>query len=346
MSPMGKRNHSGVILIYALWILGLLAVFTLTLGKQIRQKIILVGRLEKREEARTLARAGVLKAIAVLNQDLESNGRDWTPATKQNRLNDPARWANVPLGDGSFSVSYQFSDGAVDSQKSYGMMDEEGRLNLNKADETFLRALLKEVLGGDPQEIDRLAVSIVDWRKKGSSELSGFYSDEYYANLRDPYPVKDSDYETLDELLLVRGMTPEIFAVLKNYVTFVGDGKINVNTASRPVLLALGLEAVLVDELISLRRGADGLEGTSDDFIFARAYDIAGDLVASGTVKPEEIGHLEELNARGILGTESAHYRIAAVASLVASTQKARVLCVYDALQKKIRYWKEELVSE
>ncbi len=54
-----------------------------------------------------------------------------------------------------------------------------------------------------------------------------------------------------------------------NYLTVWGEGKININTASEEVLLAVpGLYTKEVGKILSFRRGADGVPGTKDDGVF------------------------------------------------------------------------------
>ena len=54
----------------------------------------------------------------------------------------------------------------------------------------------------------------------------------------------------LDEILLVKGMNKEIYDKLINFVTIYGDGAVNINTASKEVLEALGLADSLVDKIL------------------------------------------------------------------------------------------------
>jgi type II secretory pathway component PulK len=58
--------------------------------------------------------------------------------------------------------------------------------------------------------------------------------------------------------------------------TTLGDGKININTANADVLAALpGMDSIAAQLVVEFRRGPDGMEGTSDDFVFAVSEDIA-----------------------------------------------------------------------
>jgi DNA uptake protein ComE-like DNA-binding protein len=58
--------------------------------------------------------------------------------------------------------------------------------------------------------------------------------------------------------------------------TVLGDGRVNINTASADVIQALpGMDANAAQTLVEFRRGADGQEGTHDDFVFAFPDDLA-----------------------------------------------------------------------
>lgn len=58
--------------------------------------------------------------------------------------------------------------------------------------------------------------------------------------------------------------------------TTIGDGKININTANADVIAALpGMDPSTAQVVIEFRRGEDGVDGTVDDFVFARPEDIS-----------------------------------------------------------------------
>ena len=70
------------------------------------------------------------------------------------------------------------------------------------------------------------------------------------------------------ELELIRGVTPQVYGVLKNFLTVYGSGRVNINTAAPPVLLALGLRPELVDQIVAVRNGPDKIAATGDDVFF------------------------------------------------------------------------------
>jgi len=61
-------------------------------------------------------------------------------------------------------------------------------------------------------------------------------------------------YAAINELLLVEDMTKEKFMLIKDMITVYGNGKVNINTASRGVLLCLGLDEELVDVIMDFRK--------------------------------------------------------------------------------------------
>jgi hypothetical protein len=61
-------------------------------------------------------------------------------------------------------------------------------------------------------------------------------------------------FSSINEVLLVEDMTQENFLLFKDLVTIYGAGKININTASKPVLLALGLDAEMADQIVRLQK--------------------------------------------------------------------------------------------
>jgi len=154
---------------------------------------------------------------------------------------------------------------------------ESGRLNLkfllageNPTNLELLRKYL-EVKGVDLNERDHMIDCLLDWvdpdnlvRLNGAEEEPG-------------YKPSNAPLKTLDELRRVRGW--EEFTSRPDWdVDFTlnsQDNKIDINSASRDVLLALpGFTEPLVDRFLQIRRGPDNIEGTEDDVIFTNLQDV------------------------------------------------------------------------
>ena len=335
-------NKTGSILVIALWALVFLSLLAASLGVGIRQRITLFNRLESRDKLQLIAESGIRKAIALLNQNIERNEAQFTSAAKAFRLNNEEEFASITLREGAVEVSAEYNDGPGHlSVKRFGMVDEESKINVNTAPEIVLRNLIKIVLDMDDAKAHDLAQAMVDWHEYTEGEIKGFYSESYYDNLEDPYPVKKADFEMIDELLLVQGIDTPTFRRLSPYLTVYGNGRININTASRPVLIALGMDGQLADKILSARRGKDGIEATADDYIVQKTYDIASELKGFAALSDAEVAMIDQLNQQGKFDTNSRHYSIRAQGKLNNSTSKI-ITCVFNTAESKIEYWKED----
>jgi hypothetical protein len=271
---------------------------------------------------------------------MEVTSFEFTPMVKMNLLNNTRELSSIVLGHDKAGVGYISVLGDNTSLR-WGMVDEESKINLNKTDQVTLTNLLTGVLSLRDEDAAKLATALLDWRQFGEGEVTGFFSDDYYTNLQYPYPKKSAVYETLDEILLVKGINKQMYDKLINYVTIYGDGAVDINTASKEVLAALGLPEALVDKILLVRRGKDGIDGTPDDHIFERTFDIAADINAVIPLIIDEARAIDALNMRGLLTTGSFFYTIEATGRLADRVTSKSVRAVYSSREDRIVYWKE-----
>jgi len=334
-----RQSPRGMVLYFALWVLGVLTILAVSVAAGIRQKIDLVARLDERSRMHYLLEAAVKKAAGYIHQEMEVSSFVFTGSTKINLENNTHEMSAIELGHDKAGVGYL----SVDDNNSlhWGVVDEESKINLNKTDEQTLTNLLIRVLSMKDEDAAKTAVALLDWRQNGESEINGFYSEDYYSNLQYPYPKKSADYETLDEILLVKGLTQETYDKLLSYITIWGDGQVNINTASRDVLCALGLPESVTDKVLSARRGKDGVDGTGDDHVFFQTFDIASEVNAITPLNADEARAIDALNARGVLTTNSFYYTIAATGKISSRSTLNSIEAVYSSRDDKIIYWKE-----
>ena len=337
-------DKGGFVLILTLWALGFLTVLALAVGFGSRQKIALLERLEDRSRDHLVAEAGAKKAIALLVDDLENNQFKLTAPAKARRHNAPAEFKNYPVGDLAYSVTYETDDEKTGTLvEHYGLADEQSKLNLNTIDLETLARLLSDVLRLTTDDARRQAESIIDWRDFGKHEAEGFFSDDYYKNLEFPYDMKEHPFERIDELLLVKGMDGEKFVKLIPYVSVWGSGRVNINTASQKVLSALGLEPAVIEKILKVRQGPDGIDSTADDHIFLRTFDIASDVKAVISLDDREARQIDALNAKSLFSTDSLVYSVRSRAfrsdGMLGGSE---VAAVFDAGANKIIYWYEK----
>ncbi len=335
-----RQCRSGMVLVFALWVLGILTVLAVSVAAGIRQKIFLVARLDERNRMNYVLEAAVKKTAGYIHQEMEISSFEYSPSVKMNLLNNSNELANIELGRDQAGVGY-ISVAGDDTSLRWGVVDEESKINLNKTDPVTLTNLLTSLLSLNDEDAAKLARALLDWRQNGESEITGFFSDEYYSNLQYPYLKKSADYETLDEMLLVKGMEKQMYDRLINFVTIYGDGTVNINTASKEVLEALGLPDTLVDKILTARRGKDGIDGTADDHVFLKTFEITADVNSIVQLTENEARAIDALNMRGLLTTSSYYFTIEATGKLASRSTPRSVRAVYSARDDKIIYWNE-----
>ncbi len=318
-----KLDKKGSILITSLWILIILSILALGIGFRVSIEARLSKYNMDRLRALYLAKAGVVKAEKILL----NNSKDYDSIRECGITlpidKDIKSVFTGSLDDGKFEVSYD-EDGVT----YYGMTDEERKININKADKPVLVGLLG---GKDSEEV---AESIINWRSNANMRLGA--GDEYYKTQTPPYECKHAEFSVIEELLLVKGMTPELFASIKGYITVYGDkgpegGKVNINTASKKVMLAFGLDEVSAETIIVLRNGIDKIAGTKDDFVFPT---VAAALRPKSSLDTES--PLEKY-----FTIKSNYFRIESKGTIDRSKISSVIACVLDKGAKKLIYYRE-----
>jgi len=244
------------------------------MGYGVRQKASLALRVEKRDRARYRTDAGVKRAIAFMKD--EAGSAFFYDLKNRLSAHEPF-FKNMDAGGGTVTISYERPDDVTGEPTTrYGFVDEESKININIADLTTLERLFKIVLGISDIDAKDLASSIVDWRDADDMFCvpSGSAESAYYKNLTNPYEAKNADFDLLEELFLVKGMTGDIYEALKGFVTAHGGSLVNINTAPRAVLAAVGFPAHIIDQVIEFRYGRDKRLGTDDDGSFSSTSDI------------------------------------------------------------------------
>ena len=335
---LSAAKPKGSILIVALWSLCLLSAFAVILNYQIRQELVLANRLDQRDKLRLIAEAGVAKGIMEIKNDPEktydSLADTWS--------NNPGAFGNIQVGGGEFSLTYSYwnkKSGLLET--GYGCIDEERKININKAEFKVLERLFKIALPCDDSLAQELAACILDWRD-ADSELSipaGSAEYFYYSSLPFPYAAKNSAFEVLDELLLVKGFSDNVFEKIKDYVTIYGEGRVNINTASEVVLTVLGLDEDIASKIILYRAGQDGVEGTLDDNVFVSNSEIVPRLNQAYPLTASQVEQLNGVVAL-FLAVSSNNFLIKSTAKL--SGRNSLTVCSVVKRDGQILYWRED----
>lgn len=189
------RNRKGIALVMVLWI-----AMLLTLGLY---SVLLVSRIQTGHadyyvaEARTrqLGMSGIDAALNSLDADekvVDTLSDSWAK--------DDAKWSQIKLGGGTYSLVKTAYEG---SEVLYGVSDENGRININVAPPQVTQKV--------PGMTEDIAQCIIDWVDSDPLPMEKGAESEYYMTLSPPYECKNKAFETLEELLYVKGVTPELF---------------------------------------------------------------------------------------------------------------------------------------
>ena len=220
INPMSQtsKTNKGSILIIVLWMLFFLTALAVAISARIWPQLSLAAGLKDRTELYYLAKAGVKTAIL----EIEKDTTDSYDALRDSWSNNENRFKEIKLGDGFFSVRYQIPSSIAGAENiRYGLVDEERKININKAPYSVLENFFEIVAQVTPQEASGIAVSIIDWRDEDDEPQANGAESSYYLTLKG-YPCKNKDFEVLEELFLVKGMTQEIFDKIKDKITISG----------------------------------------------------------------------------------------------------------------------------
>lgn len=288
------KDNRGSILILTLWILTTLVLLAVGLGYTTSIDQRLVSYQRDRLKALYLAKAGYVRALAELEQDSTPEVDSYQDPWAQN----PEAFQEAELGEGIFTVSYPVPGEDGEEKVVHGVVDEDRKVNINTASEDVLVRL--------PGMTEEIVEALLEWREKHSAEGEG----EGEGKEKGKEEEKEKPFGVLEELLLVEGMTDEVFEALQPLTTVYTDGKINLNTSPKDVLISLGMDDGLVDKISRFRNGLDDIRGTEDDQSFTNTGSAVQQLNGFEPLSPEETALLAGIISQNLLKVRSDFYRI------------------------------------
>lgn len=236
-----RESSGGVALILVVWVMVIMIAIVTQFSYSMRTEVNITKNFKEEEEAYQLALAGIeygkAEIMAAGSIQEVSLGEEGVLIFDRDAP-EPVR--GRALGRGSFE---------------YTITDEDRKLDINIAPHEQLKYILIES-GVDPEDAAGIADSIIDWRDTNDLHMLNGAEEDYYRGLDVPYSCKDGRFDSIEELLLVKGMTEEIFygtkvdedenedeekryTGIKDYLTVNGTSKVNVNTAPRIVIEAV-----------------------------------------------------------------------------------------------------------
>ncbi|MGI4950565.1 MAG: general secretion pathway protein GspK [Janthinobacterium lividum] len=205
--PGERRADRGFALVIVLWALVLLTLIGTQITAAGRSEAVLAANLRAAATAQAEADGWVFETILRL---LGQAAGPWPPPPGPRVIDAPGLRATIRLGS------------------------EDGKLDLNSAAPERLAALL-QALGVDARQADTLALNITLWRFPSARSAEQARS---YRQAGLGYAPPEEPFQSLTELSLVLGMTPELFTRLAPYVTVYHEGEPDPRAAA-PLLRGL-----------------------------------------------------------------------------------------------------------
>lgn len=328
----------GSVLILVLWTLFMLSALAVAAAIHVEAAIRVAAALKQREIAMQSASAGVEQVIAMSRGD--TNGWDGPAEAWRREATD---LQDVQAGEsGRFSITHVVPGAAGwRTVTNAGVVDEEARININRADAQVLQALASRAGNLAPAAARDFAAAVCDWRDANDDPLTGGAESDYYQSLATPYRCRNADFGSEYELRLVKGVDAALMGRLAPYVTVFGSGKINLNAASPLVLLCIadaaggqqgGVSEALVARIAQYREGGKCFSEPS-------MAAVMSELSGRSALKPEEQAVLSGMAAW--LTLRSTCFRGVASGRAEGGSARVDVEFVYDREKSSILSWYE-----
>lgn len=246
-----RSGREGVALVLALVFVALLTVLIVGFFYEMQVSASLAENQGSDFEAYLAAKSAVANGISLLADDQIETSQNGEP--EYDSMMDPSGWSEglpfEPINEAMMRTS---------------ISDEYGKINLNaiiqpdpgggppRRNEMIIIALhnffaLRSNNAEDSDPVDSL-IDWLDYDDMDQEEPEGA-ENSYYMSLDNPYACKNGPMDSIEELLLIKGITPAVYfgdpeqeqLPLSEYLTVNGDpnGRVNVNTAPVEVLASV-----------------------------------------------------------------------------------------------------------
>ena len=342
------QRQRGSVLIVTMVVLVLISTMATRIVYQTRLELRIQQQVNVLTRLRALARGAAHQFASSLSTrvELSSNGPKlswWMAQTAFAPITTEGAEAIIIPGDNSTpngtsketTVAVEDDTEPEEGNSVEGLVDAESQLNINTATPEQLMAFPgfsnvlaeeivrhREALGNEAREKEQNEAETVD--RGATASENGQPSPRYVA----------SPFRSVSELLQVDGMTEEIlYEVIPDldgapakFMTCCSSGRINLNTAPHPVLVAAGFSPEEANMLVSERHGGTHFE----------------DLSIQGTVLPEIDQERWERLSRTIT-VRSSTFLLTVVATHDASDQALTLVARVFLDEKAIRFvsWRE-----
>lgn len=205
------RAGKGFAQLIVLWALLLLGTLAMSFAFSMRTEALAARNGLDSSRAYYQARTGIHRAIAMLSSVPLDNVLREPPAGKED--------------DASYETRIE---------------SEGGKIDINFVPEAMLKEVLKN--GGlSPEEAETVGDAILDWRDEDDMPRTNGAESPYYSSLANPVKPRNGKLASVDELLFVKGVTPERFGHLfsKIFTVYGFSPSVDINASPVEVLQVL-----------------------------------------------------------------------------------------------------------
>lgn len=324
-------------LVLVMWVLALLSVIVLEFCFSMRTEVNITRNFKESGQLYYFAHGGIQRAIAELiyRGDPALHQKRTLPGVDELAEMEP-EWQ---IDGRPYPVSFQQGDAEV------RVTSESGRINLNNAPDVVLRRVLKYFVEIG-EERDIIIDSILDWRDTDDFHRLNGAENDYYQSLTEPYDCKNGPFDAVEELLLVRGVTPELFYGKKPeaseeegisriglrdvFTVFSTVPQLDINASPVGVLVVFfGIPSSLAKHVVDVR----------EEKAFANLNELLQRV-------PEIVPFIEEVGPYLIFQSTTPYYSISSVAKMKTGDARRGLECVVKIdMGEKSRYrmvmWKD-----
>ena len=252
------RDEQGMALLVTIMTVSLLVAVTLQFNKTTWQQFVVANNYQVNTQLDAIADSGINIALALLQEDGTENDNDsllesWATLDQEKfEKVFPSGSLQIKIVDlsGRLQINSLVQKNAENSDAADGGNTESAVRQL------FLNLLMSGAFQiEDETEARSILDAIIDWLDVDDKESDLGAENSYYQSLAKPYSCRNGPIQYIEELLLIKGITPELLfgkgdqKGLADYLTVSGDdGKININTA--PLLVIKSFDTLISDELL------------------------------------------------------------------------------------------------
>src|SRR6476646_5320236 len=209
-------RRGGFVIVAVLMVITVLSLAAYQYSALMDAEVLAAERIRKTTEAKGLADSGIHLSMALIADKDAFEG-----TLNGNPFDNQGVFGGVMVNEGQsarsngrvslVSIDYSQDASAGTLPVKFGMTDEAGKLNINAL---FVLdssgKVLHDALMKLPNMTDDVAWSIVDWVDPDEEPNPGGAESQYYQGRQPPYQCKNAPLDTIEELLLVKGVTPAL----------------------------------------------------------------------------------------------------------------------------------------